>query len=105
MPVVWIPSLLRGLTGGQEKLTVPGQTVRQVIEELERRFPGIKARLCDADGLRPGIAVAVNTAMARKGLEEAVADDSEVHFLPAISGGSSQGKHPRLPWPTTLDNR
>jgi molybdopterin synthase sulfur carrier subunit len=90
MPVVWIPSLLRGLTGGQERLTVPGRTVRQVIEELERRFPGIQARLCDADDLRPGIAVAVDTQVARRGLGEPVAEQSEVHFLPAVSGGELQ---------------
>jgi sulfur-carrier protein len=89
MPVVWIPSLLRGLTGGQEKLTVPGHTVRQVIEELERRFPGIEARLCDGEDLRPGIAVGVNTQVARRGLDEPVALDSEIHFLAAVSGGSS----------------
>jgi molybdopterin converting factor small subunit len=89
MPVVWIPSLLRDLTGGQEKLTLPGHTVRQVIDELERRYPGIQARLCDADGLRPGIAVAVDTQIARRSLREPVAENSEVHFLVAVSGGSS----------------
>jgi molybdopterin converting factor small subunit len=88
MAVVWIPSLLRGLTGGQEKLTVPGRTVRQVVEALEQQFPGIQARLCDAAGLRPGIAVAVDAHLARRGLSEPVAEHSEVHFLPAISGGA-----------------
>jgi molybdopterin converting factor small subunit len=88
MPVVWIPSLLRGLTGGEEKLTVPGATVGQVIDELERQFPGIKTRLCDDDGLRAGIAVVVGTDVARRGLSEPVPADGEVHFLPALSGGS-----------------
>jgi sulfur-carrier protein len=87
MPIVWIPSLLRNLTAGQEKLTVQGNTVRQVVEELERRFPGIKARLCDNDGLRPGIAVAINAQIARQGLRELVTEDSEVHFVAAVSGG------------------
>jgi molybdopterin synthase sulfur carrier subunit len=87
MPVVWIPSLLRSLTNGQDKLVVPGATVGQVIDELESLFPGIKSRLCQGDGLRPGIAVAVDAQVARLGLRECVAENSEVHFLPAVGGG------------------
>jgi len=87
MPVVWIPSLLRAMTGGQEKLTVPGTTVRQVVEELERRFPGFKARLCEGEALRSGIAVAINAQIARQGLREPVGDDAEIHFVLAVSGG------------------
>ena len=55
--------------------------------ELERRYPGVKARLCDAGGLRPGMVVAVDTAVAGLGLLQPVGPDSEVHFLPAIGGG------------------
>ena len=87
MATVWIPALLRELTGGRESVTVGGATVRQVIEALDRTYPGVAERLCDANGLRPGIAVAVDTQVARLGLAQPVPDDSEVHFLPAIAGG------------------
>jgi sulfur-carrier protein len=87
MARVWIPPLLRDLTGGQETVTVPGTRVAQLIDELERRYPGVKARLCDAGGLRPGMVVAVDTAVAGLGLHQPVGPDSEVHFLPAIGGG------------------
>jgi molybdopterin synthase sulfur carrier subunit len=90
---VWIPSLLRGLTGGQANIQVQGRTVRQLIDALEQAHPGLKDRLCDKDGLRPGIAVAVNGQLATRGLSEAVPDGAEVHFLPAISGGAPE--HPR----------
>jgi molybdopterin synthase sulfur carrier subunit len=90
MAVVWIPSLLRDLTGGRESVTVGGTTVRQVIEALERAYPGVKDRLCDAQGLRSGIAVAVDTQVARLGLLQPVQENSEVHFLPAISGGQGR---------------
>src|SRR5262249_46654536 len=83
----WIPSLLRDLTSGQEVVNVAGSNVRQVIEALEQAYPGIKDRLCDANGLRRSIAVAVDTQMARLGLLEPVGENSEVHFLPSISGG------------------
>ncbi len=87
MPRVWIPSLLRELTDGQETVTVPGTTVGDVIEQLERRHPGIKARLCDDNGLKPGIAVIVGTEVSVLGLRQSVGPETEVHFLPAISGG------------------
>jgi sulfur-carrier protein len=89
MPVVWIPAPLRGLTDGRETLTVPGATVDEVIDELERRHPGLRARLCDGDRLRPGVAVAVGTELARLGLRQPVGPESEVHFLPAVSGGTA----------------
>jgi sulfur-carrier protein len=87
MPTVWIPSLLRDLTKDQETVRVSGSSVAQVIDELERNYPGMKARLCDENGLRRGIAVAVDTQVAQLGLQQPVAETSEVHFLPALSGG------------------
>jgi sulfur-carrier protein len=88
MPVVWIPSLLRPLTQGQETVRVPGATLREVIDQLDARYPGIRVRLCDGDELRPGVAVAIGTQVARLGLAEVVDEESEVHFVPAISGGA-----------------
>jgi molybdopterin synthase sulfur carrier subunit len=79
--------LLRSLTGGQETVTVAGATEGDVIDQHERLFPGVKDRLCDGGRLRPGIAAAVDTQVARLGVDEPVGENSEVHFLPAISGG------------------
>jgi molybdopterin synthase sulfur carrier subunit len=87
MPTVWIPAPMRGLTGGLETVTTGGTTVRQVIQELDQRFPGIKDRLCTENGLRPGIAVSVDTQVATLGLLQPVGPTSEIHFLPAIAGG------------------
>src|SRR5262245_26912218 len=86
MPTVWIPSLLRDLTG-QESVSVSGSNVREVIESLERKFPGIKDRLATNDGLRDGLAVVVDGQVGRRGLLQPLGENSEVHFLPAISGG------------------
>jgi sulfur-carrier protein len=87
MPVVYIPSLLQTLTDGEEKMIATGDNVRQVIEALEIRFPGIKARLCDGDRLMPSILVVVDGEISHKGLQQRLTEASEVHFLPAISGG------------------
>jgi molybdopterin synthase sulfur carrier subunit len=87
MPTVWIPALLRPLTEGQETVQVPGQTVLEVLDALEMKFPGIKARLCQDNQLRPGMAVVIDGQIARAGLSESVQEKSEVHFIPAIAGG------------------
>ena len=89
MPEVWIPLRMQRLTGGQQQVQVAGRTVRQVIENLERAFPGLKAELYDEeeDLVMPGLAVIVDGETSQLGLLEQVQDDSEVHFLPALGGG------------------
>ena len=87
MPVVYIPTLMRDLTGGAEKVTVEGATLRQVVNSLEDRYPGARARLCAEDRIRPDVAVAVDGEVTRQGMLQAVRPDSEVHFVPAVSGG------------------
>ncbi len=87
MPEVWIPSLMRCLTAGQEQVQVPGQTIREVIENLEASFPGIKDRICDGDRIKPGLAVAIDGVVSTDGMRQKVRAVSEVHFVTAISGG------------------
>jgi molybdopterin converting factor small subunit len=87
VPTVYIPSLLRDLTGGNDRVIVPGATVGEVIASLDREYPGIKARLCEGESLRSGIALVVGSGVSRQGLRHPLTDGSEVHFLPAVSGG------------------
>lgn len=90
MPVVFIPSPLRELADGQAEVSVPGNTVLEVIDSLEERFPGIKARLCRGNALVPGIQVWIDhTMVTRRGLRAELSPTSEVHFLPAIAGGAA----------------
>ena len=85
---VWIPALHRDLTGGQEMVTASGETVAEVVADLEASYPGMAARLCDEGRLRPHIAVAINGEVTRRGLRERLSAPSELHFIPALSGGS-----------------
>ena len=87
MPTVWIPGLLRDLTNGQDTLTVPGETVGQVIENLDARYPGVRERLCEQGMLRRNIAVVVDGVTSRQRVRHRLTETSEVHFIPAISGG------------------
>ncbi len=87
MPVVAIPALMRNLTDGEDSVTIPGATIREVIDNLETRYPGTKAKLCDGDRIHPSIGVYVNGVVTRVGMHERVDADAELHFLPAIGGG------------------
>ena len=87
MPVVFIPAQLRKLTGGATQVELDAGTVREVIDQLEKRFPGTGARLRSGDSLANGLAVAIDGNVASQGLRAHVSDHGEVHFLPAIGGG------------------
>jgi molybdopterin converting factor small subunit len=87
MPTVIVPALLRPLTNGQERVSVRGSTVRQVVEDLDRQFPGIKTHLVEDGELKSGIAVSIDGEMGVGGLLDPVKETSEVYFLPAIGGG------------------
>lgn len=87
MANVWIPSLLRPLTDGQDQVTVSGRTLGQVIDALDSAYPGLKDRLCRGSQLVPSVQALIDGRSALLGLAEPVRDNSEVLFLPTISGG------------------
>lgn len=87
MPHVFIPPLLRPFAGGIDVVDVPGQTVLELIEVLNQRFPGFRSRLVDGDRLKPGLAVGIGSRVSARGLSSKVEPTDEVHFLPAIGGG------------------
>ena len=87
MATVYIPTMLLPVTGGVKQTQVEARNVRQVINGLEEQFPGIRERLIEDNQVRPNLAVSVDGEIARMGLLERVGENSEVHFVPAISGG------------------
>jgi molybdopterin converting factor small subunit len=87
MATVWVPALLRELTGGTEIVEGAGRTVGEVIESLEAKFPGVRARLCPSGLLEPWLLVSVDGAVAGLGLAEPVGERSEILFVPAMGGG------------------
>jgi len=80
---------MQTFTGGRERVRVSGNTVRQLVNNLEQEFPGIKAVLYDEeeDNIMPGVAVIIDGETSQLGILEKVNEDSEVHFLPALGGG------------------
>ena len=87
MPQIWIPSLLRDLTNGVDRVQVEGHTVGECLQRLDIVYPGIFDRLCEGNKLIPTLSVAVDGKISRRGLKSLVKVDSEVHFVPAIAGG------------------
>lgn len=91
MATVFLSIPLRRYTDGEASAEVPGATLRALIRNLEVRYPGIAERLVnpdDADRLMPGLAAIVDGEPTTIGLFTPLDEDSEVHFLPAISGGA-----------------
>ncbi len=73
---------------------VEGRTVRQIINNLDASYPGMKARLVDNDRIIPGMAVIVDGEVSRLGLLQRVSEENEIHFLPAIGGGCGSQPDP-----------
>jgi len=87
MATVFIPTQLRRLTGGADCTEAHGTTVADLIDDIERRFPGFRAAVVDRGDLSPSLAVSVDGDIASGGLLEPVRPESEVHFVPALGGG------------------
>jgi molybdopterin converting factor small subunit len=87
LATVYLPSTLRPLAGGASTSPAAGATLRDVLDDLERQHPGIRERILDETGIRPDVMIAVGSDEVRD-LNAPVGESSEVHILPAISGGS-----------------
>lgn len=87
MPTIFIPAPLRKSTGGKASVIVSASSVREAIESLEAEYSGVKERLCEGEKIRPNISVMVDGHVSHLRMRERLREDSEVHFVIAISGG------------------
>jgi molybdopterin converting factor small subunit len=84
---VRVASPLRSYTQGAASVTANGATVRDVLADLDRRFPGMRFRMIDEqDRIRQHIRLFVNTQGATV-LSAQVRDGDTVHLICALSGG------------------
>lgn len=87
---VIIPTPLRKFTGETELVEVEGATIGEIFTQLEARYPGIQARLCEESGeLRRFINVYVDGEDIRflDRLQTPVGAQAEISIVPAIAGG------------------
>ncbi|MEO8699210.1 MAG: MoaD/ThiS family protein [Kofleriaceae bacterium] len=90
MPSIRIPSALRSFTGNAADVETTATTVRDAIADLERRHPGIAARLLDGTGaVKPFIRIFVGSEDigSLAGLDTKIDERDEVAIIPAIAGG------------------
>jgi sulfur-carrier protein len=89
MKTVRIPPTLRSETGGKREVQAAGGTVRELLDDLVSRFPGLRSQLVDDDEIAPFVNVYVEGEDVRTldGLETQVHDGSTVILLPAMAGG------------------
>jgi molybdopterin synthase sulfur carrier subunit len=88
--LVRIPTPLRALTKGAAEVHADASTVTDLIEVLERQFPGLKERLVEDGGqLRRFINIYINQEDIRflQGATTSLKQGDEVSIVPAIAGG------------------
>jgi sulfur-carrier protein len=87
---VRIPTILRQYTGGEKQVKADGASVGSLVDDLDTRFPGLKARLVTDQGtLHRFVNVYVNDEDVRftGALDTGLSDGDEVTILPAVAGG------------------
>ena len=87
---VRIPAGYRKLTGNQSVLFGEGSTLWELVENLNRRYPGFRERIFDDSGsLRKSVNVYINRVDIRylKDRENHLQEDDEIYLVPAASGG------------------
>ncbi len=90
MAEVRIPTILRTFTDGERAVPATGETVAEVIDDLEANHSGIKERLVENEEVRRFVNIYVNDEDIRftGGLKTEVAAAATVVILPAVAGGA-----------------
>ena len=89
---VRIPTPLRKLTNGESEVEANGADISQLIDDLEKNYPGIKGKLCEDNGnVRKFLNIYLNDDDIRfmYSLATEVKDGDNVSLIPAIAGGVS----------------
>ena len=88
---VRIPTPLQKLTNNSSEVQCDAVNINQMLDALEKQHPGIKERLCDAEGrLRRFVNIYVNEEDIRflQGQETKIKDGDDISIIPAIAGGA-----------------
>jgi molybdopterin synthase sulfur carrier subunit len=85
-----VPTPLRRFTGGVDIVSANGNSLKEVIDDLERNHPGLRERLLDENGeLRRFVNIFINGDDVRflDQLSSKVKDGDDISIVPAIAGG------------------
>ncbi|MFH8606634.1 MoaD family protein [Streptomyces sp. NPDC018029] len=86
---VRIPTILRTYTGGAKAVEGSGDTLAELLTDLDSRHEGIAARIVDDGKLRRFVNVYLNDEDVRflDGISTKLSDGDNVTILPAVAGG------------------
>lgn len=90
MALIRIPGPLRRLADGESVVEVDAADLRSAIDQLDRRYPGFRDRLLDAEGRpRQFVNIYLNDEDVRlgDGLDAKVGEKDEISIVPAVAGG------------------
>ena len=88
---VRVPTPLMKLTDNKSEVMSEGSTIREILNNLESQFTGIKERICEENGSpRRFINIYLNEEDIRflDGEGTVVKDGDEISIIPAIAGGT-----------------
>jgi len=88
---VRVPTILRSYTGGQKVVTGSGDTLAELLANLDAQYPGLRGRLVTEDGtLHKFVNIYVNDEDVRflGALDAKLNDGDTVTVLPAVAGGA-----------------
>ena len=88
--MVRIPTPLRRMTNGKDKVEVESDNLGDLVEKLNSEFPGFKYRLVDEEGeLRYFVNIYLNGEDVRfmDGLNTSTSSGDEISIVPAVAGG------------------
>tara|TARA_B100000214_G_C23503134_1_gene417093 strand:- start:116 stop:379 length:264 start_codon:yes stop_codon:yes gene_type:complete len=84
---VFLPYKTRKLFNLPTEIDGEGNNLRNLIEFLDEKYPGLKQELVDDEKLKPTISAVIDGRTTRLGLIQKLEKVSEIHFLPSIAGG------------------
>ena len=89
MTKIRIPPTLRTETGGEREVEASGATVRDLLDDLSSRYPGLHAQIWNDGEIAQFVNVYVGGEDVRTldGLDTPVDTDGTVILLPAMAGG------------------
>jgi sulfur-carrier protein len=88
---VRIPTILRSYTGGAKAVSGAGDTLADLLTDLDGKHPGLRGRLITPEGgLHRFVNIYVNDEDVRflGSLEAKLNDGDTVTILPAVAGGA-----------------
>ncbi len=88
---VKIPTPLQRLTNGKDEVEGKPGKIIELVEDLDRQYPGLLERITENGKIRRFVNIYVNEEDVRflQGEETVVKDGDEVSIVPAIAGGSN----------------